>query len=289
MFNKSRIENLCNKGNTLFDVQNFKEARKNYQKAFDLLPMPKVEEKEFVWLVTAIADCSFFLEEYENSLKYLLLAIEKQESYRNPFITMRLGQVNYKLGKFNEAMRFMRMAIKLDSNMFEDEDHDYIDFLNSNQAEKRSVKSNFMLTDDDIIYEQKFNKLQYLWKDKDWDNLYINYVELYKLIPVHLIKNQLYYFIIQGILISCIKLGKNIEAKEWVVKLECSATDLDIESGIIDVWNGIVHYINNEEKDAYTALKKAVKKFGKISVLKDFYHFENEYFTVYKELEKKYN
>jgi len=100
LFNNThrKIEKICNEGNTLADKGKFIIAREKFLSALDMIPSPKYNQSESVWIYTAIGDVSYLAGNYEDAYIHLNEAIKCQDGLGNPFILLRLGECFYEMG-----------------------------------------------------------------------------------------------------------------------------------------------------------------------------------------------
>ena len=94
----SRIKQLCAQGDRLARERLYDQAVEKYQKAFHLLPEPVTEWEAATWILAAIGDARFLQKDFKNALSPLLDAMHCPGGIGNPFIHLRLGQVQFELG-----------------------------------------------------------------------------------------------------------------------------------------------------------------------------------------------
>ena len=92
-----KIVTLCKQGDQYADEEQFYQAINQYQKAFALIPSPFEIYEASTWVLVAIADAYWFMKEYEESLKSLRNAMHCVNALGNPFIHLRMGQVQFEL------------------------------------------------------------------------------------------------------------------------------------------------------------------------------------------------
>ena len=97
------FNNLMSDGEICFNDSDFEGARLLYQEAFKLIPEPKREADESTRAVGALADCFFFLKDYEKARAALDDALLCPGGAANPFIRLRRGQVFHFLGDQEKA------------------------------------------------------------------------------------------------------------------------------------------------------------------------------------------
>jgi len=87
----------------LADRQSFGEARSAWQRAWDLLPEPRERWEAAAWLLTAIGDAYFLEGKYAEALEPLQRAVSCPGGLGNPFLHLRLGQVQFELDSVPRA------------------------------------------------------------------------------------------------------------------------------------------------------------------------------------------
>ena len=63
----NKILFLTNQGEILFEKEKYKKAINKYNQAFLLIPKPYSSYEASSWVLTAIGDCYFFLQDFKNS------------------------------------------------------------------------------------------------------------------------------------------------------------------------------------------------------------------------------
>lgn len=84
------VNELCEKGNSLSEVGKYQEALPCFTRALEKTPETYDYEDERVWILVAIGDTLFQLQQYSNAMEYLRRAYFYDPG--NPFINLRLGQ-----------------------------------------------------------------------------------------------------------------------------------------------------------------------------------------------------
>ena len=98
-----QITSLSEQGNLLAEKESFGEARTIWQQAWDLLPEPREEWEAATWLLTSIGDAYFLEGKYADALDPLQRAVFCPGGLGNPFLHLRLGQVQFELGNMARA------------------------------------------------------------------------------------------------------------------------------------------------------------------------------------------
>ena len=84
------VNELCEKGNSLSEVGMYQEALSCFKHALEKTPETYDYDDERVWILVAIGDTLFQLQQYSNAMEYLRRAYFYDPG--NPFINLRLGQ-----------------------------------------------------------------------------------------------------------------------------------------------------------------------------------------------------
>ncbi len=129
-----KIDELSKIGNNFFDNDYFDKAVDTWQKALSLIPSPHNCYAESVWLMTAIGDTYFLMDDFDTAYKYFENAYTNisGEGLHNPFVLMRFGQCCFELGQKDKALEYLLRAYTIDSKVFEYDDPKYILFLKEN-------------------------------------------------------------------------------------------------------------------------------------------------------------
>jgi tetratricopeptide (TPR) repeat protein len=126
----ARITELCEEGNDLAEQGAFSEAVGMFQQAWDLLPEPAVQWEAATWILAALGDVYFLSGDYEAAREKLSLAMHAPGAIGNPFLHLRLGQVQFELGNEQRAAdELARAYLQEGKKIFEGEDPKYLDFI----------------------------------------------------------------------------------------------------------------------------------------------------------------
>jgi len=125
-----RITELSGQGNEAFEDERFEEAVEEYEKALALIPEPWTDWEASTWVLTALGDCHYLLDNHAEALAHLVQAVRCPGGLGNPFIHLRLGQVQYELGNEDRAKdELARAYMGGGPEIFETEDPKYLTFL----------------------------------------------------------------------------------------------------------------------------------------------------------------
>lgn len=126
----AQIVELCDSGDRYADEEKFDIALSQYYKALHMIPDPKEEWVASTWILTAIGDAYFLMKNYSESLKILQDAMDCPDAIDNPFIHLRLGQVQYELGDFRRALdELTRAYMGEGQEIFAEEDPKYFTWV----------------------------------------------------------------------------------------------------------------------------------------------------------------
>ena len=127
-----QITELCKAGDELAQCESLPEALLEYERAWDLLPEPKTDWQASTWILAAIGDVQFSLREYEAAKESLSLAMHCPDAIGNPFLHLRLGEVQFELGDLSRAADDLARAYLLEGKrIFEEDDPKYLSFIKS--------------------------------------------------------------------------------------------------------------------------------------------------------------
>ena len=102
------VKELCDKANSLSEAGEYQEALACFQCALEKIPDTYDDEGERVWVLTAIGDTLFQLQQYSDAMEYLRRAYFYDPG--NPFINLRLGQCALESGCIHDAKEHLLKA-----------------------------------------------------------------------------------------------------------------------------------------------------------------------------------
>lgn len=102
------VNELCEKGTSLSEVGEYQEALACFQCALEKIPETYDHEDERVWILAAIGDTLFQLQQYSDAMEYLRRAYFYDPG--NPFINLRLGQCALESGCIHDAKEHLLKA-----------------------------------------------------------------------------------------------------------------------------------------------------------------------------------
>lgn len=125
-----QIAQICEKGDELAQQGDHHSAVEHYLTALALVPEPITEWAASTWILTAIGDALFSLKSYEKARQALLDAMHCPDAIGNPFIHLRLGEVQFEMGNHAKAQdELMRAYMGAGEEIFQEEDEKYFAFI----------------------------------------------------------------------------------------------------------------------------------------------------------------
>ena len=119
------VNELCEKGNSLSEAGEYQEALVCFQCALEKIPATYDHEDERVWILAAIGDTLFQLQQYSDAMEYLRRAYFYDPG--NPFINLRLGQCALESGCIHDAKEHLLKAYMAEgATIFEGESLKYL-------------------------------------------------------------------------------------------------------------------------------------------------------------------
>ena len=119
------VDELCEKGNSLSEAGKYQEALACFQCALEKIPETYDEEEERVWVLTAIGDTLFQLQQYSDAMESLRRAYFYDPG--NPFINLRFGQCALESGCIHDAKEHLLKAYMAEgTTIFEGESLKYL-------------------------------------------------------------------------------------------------------------------------------------------------------------------
>lgn len=121
---------LCQEGEAATDAGDFNLALQKYGAAINVLPDPPIQWEEAAWLYMALGDLLFSYGYDKDALPVYQCAVKCPEALGNPYIHLRLGQVQFELGDMDRAAdELTRAYMGGDLEIFMEDDPKYLEFL----------------------------------------------------------------------------------------------------------------------------------------------------------------
>ncbi len=129
----SQIEACCREGDRLAEEGMHDQAISQFQGALRLIPEPKSDWEASTWILAALGDSSYLKQDYYGAATCLREAMYCPNAIGNPFIHLRLGQVEFELGNLEAAAdELARAFMGGGKDIFRGEDPKYLDLLLKN-------------------------------------------------------------------------------------------------------------------------------------------------------------
>lgn len=124
---EQEIKQFCVEGYQNYDNKNYKTALRLFYQAWLLIPKPQSSLDQAGWILTAIGDTYFRLEQYQQGKEALSSALHCVGIDDNPFVHLRLGQCLYELGDHGSARQELNHAYSAGGEkLFLDESPKYL-------------------------------------------------------------------------------------------------------------------------------------------------------------------
>ncbi|MCU7938732.1 MAG: tetratricopeptide repeat protein [gamma proteobacterium symbiont of Bathyaustriella thionipta] len=125
-----KIDSFHQKAENLIETEQFSDAVKEYQKAWNTLPEPKQLWDAALWIKVGQAECFLALEEYDSAKQKLLDAILCGGAVSNPLVHLLLGISFFETNEKDNAREELQIAYDLDGeSIFQEGDEKYKRFL----------------------------------------------------------------------------------------------------------------------------------------------------------------
>jgi tetratricopeptide (TPR) repeat protein len=121
------ITQLTEAGDRLVEQRSYDQALDTYHQALDLVPEPITDWEAATWILTAIGETQFFKKDFIKAREALQQAMHCPDAIGNPFIHLRLGQVQFELGDLQRARdELARAYMGAGDEIFDGEDPKYL-------------------------------------------------------------------------------------------------------------------------------------------------------------------
>jgi len=128
----AEISRLSQRGDQKAEAGQYGEALKEYEAAWELIPEPKGKWNAATWVLTAMGDAAYLSGDLDHALDAFSSAVKGPDGLGNPFIHLRLGQINFDLKNRDRAAdELMRAYMGAGKDIFEEDDPKYFEFLKS--------------------------------------------------------------------------------------------------------------------------------------------------------------
>jgi tetratricopeptide (TPR) repeat protein len=125
-----RITSLCEEGDRLVEQRNDREALDKYYEAWDLVPPDKENWEASTWILASAGEVYVRHKRYDKALHSFRSAVRCPNGLGNPYVHLRLGQIEFEMGNQKDAAdELTRAYMGAGEEIFEKEDSKYLSFL----------------------------------------------------------------------------------------------------------------------------------------------------------------
>jgi hypothetical protein len=125
-----QAEQLFAEGNELADAEQHADALAHFRAAWDVLPEPREDQDVAIRILAAIADCHFYLGQWQRCRQAVQHAFRCGADMADPFLRLRMGQSLYELGEEREAANWLvPVYLQEGREPFEGDDPKYLEFF----------------------------------------------------------------------------------------------------------------------------------------------------------------
>lgn len=119
----AEITELCDRGDDDVEHGRYADAIPRYRAALALIPKPVFSWKATAWIFTALGETYYFMADYPAARDAISDAMRCPGAVGNPFLHLRLGQVEHHLGNPGRAKDELARALTRGKEaVFEGED-----------------------------------------------------------------------------------------------------------------------------------------------------------------------
>lgn len=125
-----KIEKINTQAEILIENEQFSEAIKEHQKAWNTLPEPKQLWEAALWIKVGQAECLLTLDNFKQAKEKLLEAMLCSGAVNNPLVHLLLGICCFELNETQCAKDELQLAYDLEgASIFQEGDEKYKKFL----------------------------------------------------------------------------------------------------------------------------------------------------------------
>ncbi|RTD94648.1 hypothetical protein EJO68_12890 [Variovorax atrisoli] len=126
----NQIVLLSKQGDDLAQKGDLEAAKERYIAALRLLPEDHIQWNAATWLYVALGDAHFRTGAFDKAHKCFINAIQCPDGLGNPYIHLRLGQVNFESKNLGRAAdELARAYMGGGMEIFMEDDPKYLEFL----------------------------------------------------------------------------------------------------------------------------------------------------------------
>ena len=105
-----QFRELCAQAYEQYDAGEYRAALRLFYRAWTLIPKPQVDFEESGWVLSAIGDSYFKLQQFQQGREALVSALHCDNMRSNPFVHLRLGQCLYEEQQLESATKHLQYA-----------------------------------------------------------------------------------------------------------------------------------------------------------------------------------
>ncbi|MGE3807420.1 MAG: hypothetical protein AB7K24_22375 [Gemmataceae bacterium] len=125
-----KITLLSEEGNQLADKGDDAAALQKYKEAWELIPDDKANWEASTWILASTGEVFFRQRNFEKALNLFLRAVQGPNGLGNPYIHLRIGQLQFEAGNLKGAGdNLTRAYMGAGEEIFEREDPKYLTYL----------------------------------------------------------------------------------------------------------------------------------------------------------------
>ena len=287
-----QIEKLSKQGNKAMDDKDYQNAMVLFQKAEELLPLPKEKWDAYIWLSASVGDAYFMMQDYGTSLNYFCRCYKLGE-IDNPFILLRIGENYFELQDYNNAKEFLLRTYMIEGKKIFKNGKKYLQWLSENVDLKQKKSSSKTITaktkvfpafdEDGDLFNQYIDETA-LCESHEYEKMIELIKRYWDMLPEPKTAQSLGYHLLCDMVITYLRMQEYTMALHWARVFDTFdfVSDGRIDSGEKDYYVAICYYKNediNKAKEYFTAAK--VKSKGRC--------FANLWGDEYKKICKELN
>ena len=118
-----QISLLCKEGDAFSEQGDYENALSKYREAWALVPEAKINWEASTWILASAGEVYFLQQNYEKALNSFLRAVQGPGGLGNPYIHLRIGQLQYETGDLDAAAdELTRAYMGAGDEIFSEED-----------------------------------------------------------------------------------------------------------------------------------------------------------------------
>jgi len=127
---KGEVDRLCAEGDELLDQDGYEDALARYTAAWELLPEPREDCPDAMWIQSGIGDAHFYRGDFALARQAFMRVLRCGGEPDNPYLRLRLGRCLFEMGERQEAANWLTGAYLFEGKkIFADDDPKYLEFI----------------------------------------------------------------------------------------------------------------------------------------------------------------